>query len=309
MSELLILKPIFKERIWGGTKLKEVFGYAIPTNTTGECWAISAHPEGESTIMNGEYLGQTLSQVYQDHPELFNYCKSKTFPLLTKIIDADADLSIQVHPDDAYASKHTKDHGKSECWYVLDAKEDASMIFGHKAQTKEEFMQLVKEGNWNDLLIRKPVKNGDFIYVPAGTIHALCQGTMVLETQQSSDTTYRLYDYDRVDSMGQKRQLHVKESIEVATIPHLELPLLMMLTHDGQNINTRFIQNQHFTVEKWDIHDYVQFPNDKFFLVSVIEGDGMINLTKVSKGMHLIITSEAKEVKLEGKFSLIVSYL
>ena len=309
MSELLLLQPVFKDRIWGGTLLKKEFKYNIPTNTTGECWAISAHPEGESIITNGKLKGMTLSKVYQNHPELFNNCKSKTFPLLTKIIDAAADLSVQVHPDDDYASKYTKDHGKTECWYVVDAIKGATMIFGHKAQTKEEFISLIEQGKWDELLIRRDVKKGDFIYVPAGTIHALCKGTMVLETQQSSDTTYRLYDYDRVDALGNKRQLHIKESIDVTTIPHNDFCLMTKTTHIGKNINTKFVSNQFFTVEKWDIQDYIQFPNTSFYLISVIEGEGLINLTKVTKGMHLIITSAAKEVKLEGKFSAIVSYL
>lgn len=309
MNTLLFLAPVFKERIWGGTKLNEIYHYNIPSNKTGECWAISAHHEGESVITNGILAGKTLSEVYRDYPELFNYPEQLTFPLLTKIIDANQDLSVQVHPDDVYASLHTKDLGKTECWYVLNALEDAYMIYGHKAKTKAEFVAMIEAGKWDELLIKKPVKTGDFIYVPAGTIHALCQGTMVLETQQSSDTTYRLYDYDRIDKTGKKRDLHIQESIDVTTIPHTEPKLLSKVTQCGKSICTQLVKNNYFTVEKWDIRDQIEIINTHYYLVSVIEGNGMINETPIKKGEHFIITHLQKSFTLNGNLELIVSYL
>lgn len=307
MDDILFLAPVFKERIWGGTKLKELYSYDIPSAKTGECWAISAHPEGESVVLNGSMTGLPLSQVYKDHPEMFFGCHEDKFPLLTKIIDANQDLSVQVHPDDLYASKYTRDAGKTECWYVLFAKENAQMVFGHKALTKEEFVKKVSLNQWDDLLMKRPVKTGDFIYVPAGTIHALCQGTVVLETQQSSDTTYRLYDYDRLDQNGNKRQLHLKESIEVSTIPHKEENLITKITSSGNNTCTQFVKTDYFTVEKWDIADYVKIINQRFYLVSVIEGQGFINNIPIQKGQHFIITSLTKSIELTGCLSLIVS--
>lgn len=309
MNTIIFLAPVFKERIWGGTLLKKLYHYDIPSPITGECWAISAHPEGESVVLNGPYLGQTLSQVYLNHRELFSHCEAKTFPLLTKIIDANQDLSVQVHPDDAYASLHTSDNGKTECWYVLYAKADATMIYGHRATSKAEFIDLVQNGQWDDLLIKRPVKTGDFIYVPAGTIHALCQGTMVLETQQSSDTTYRLYDYDRVDKTMKKRDLHLQQSIDVTTIPHIEPTLKSTTTTYGLSSITQLIQSDHFVVEKWDVNDSVHFDIDRFYLVSVIEGEGTINSLPIKKGQHFIITSLTKALDLQGHMTFIVSYL
>lgn len=307
MDDILFLAPVFKMRIWGGTKLKELYHYDIPSDKTGECWAISAHPEGESVVLNGSLAGLPLSQVFQKHPEMFFGCHDEKFPLLTKIIDANQDLSVQVHPDDDYATAYTKDSGKTECWYVLYAKENAHMIFGHNALTKEEFKGKVNSNQWDNLLMKRPVKTGDFIYVPAGTIHALCEGTVVLETQQSSDTTYRLYDYDRLDQNGNKRQLHLKESLDVTKVPHEEKTIMTKITKSGNNTCTQFVKTDYFTVEKWDIADYVKIINHSFYLCSVIEGQGFINNIPIVKGQHFIITSLTKSIELSGNLSLIVS--
>ena len=155
-----------------------------------------------------------------NNPRYSDITKTEVFPLLTKILDANTNLSVQVHPDDAYADLHENGElGKTECWYIIDCKEDAEIIYGHNAKTKAEFTEMIENGEWSPLLRRVKIKPGDFFYVPSGTIHALGEGTVVLETQQSSDATYRLYDYDRVDQKGQLRELHIDKSIAVTTIP------------------------------------------------------------------------------------------
>ena len=139
MRPILFLKPVFKEMIWGGSRLKEQFGYEIPGDHTGECWAISAHPNGDCIVKEGPYEGRTLSEMWTSHPELFGSPGLDRFPLLIKIIDAKDDLSIQVHPDDAYAKEHENGSlGKTECWYILDCKEDARIVIGHNAKTQKE---------------------------------------------------------------------------------------------------------------------------------------------------------------------------
>ena len=210
MTAPLFLKPYFQEKMWGGKRLKTEFGYEIPSDTTGECWAISAHPHGPAVIENGPYQGLNLAELWQQHREVFGNAKGDVFPLLTKILDARDDLSVQVHPDDAYALKHEGELGKTECWYVLAADEGAEMIYGHYAQTKAELKQLIEAGDWQHLLRRVPVKAGDFLYVPSGTVHAIGKGIMVLETQQSSDTTYRLYDFDRAAKISGARFVFYK---------------------------------------------------------------------------------------------------
>src|SRR5690606_31738382 len=145
----------------------------------------------------------------------------REYPLLVKILDAADDLSVQVHPNDSYAREvEGVPYGKTECWYVLSAEEGAELVLGHHAKTREELVQMMDQGEWDKLLRRIKVKAGDFIYVPSGTIHAIGKGIVILETQQSSDITYRVYDYDRRDSMGNKRELHLDRAREVTLVPH-----------------------------------------------------------------------------------------
>ena len=190
---ILFLNPVFKQMIWGGSKLETEFGYEIPGDKTGECWAVSAHPNGDCVVREGIYEGKTLSFLWQEHRELFGNIGLDRFPLLTKIIDAKDDLSIQVHPDDAYANVHENGSlGKTECWYVLDCPEGAALVVGHNASTREELKSMIEEGRWGELIREIPVKKGDFIQIDPGTVHAIKGGLMILETQPNSDITYRV---------------------------------------------------------------------------------------------------------------------
>ncbi|MCJ7842243.1 mannose-6-phosphate isomerase, class I [Lederbergia sp. NSJ-179] len=315
MMEPLFLQPVFQERIWGGTALKTKFGYDIPSDHTGECWAISAHPNGPSIIKNGPLAGKTLIELWEEQPELFGNHPTKVFPLLTKILDANADLSVQVHPDDAYANVHENGElGKTECWYIIDCKEGAELIYGHTAKTKEEFVSMIERDEWDQLLRRVNIKPGDFFYVPSGTIHALGEGTLVLETQQSSDTTYRLYDYDRLGQDGQPRELHIDQSIAVATIPHKNADVQEAISKiPGAEITT-FVEAEYFTVYKWEIDGKATFEQDKpFMLASVIEGkaDMMVGgqFYPIQKGDHFILPAEVGTIELDGNAKLIVSHV
>lgn len=314
LQQPLFLKPVFKERIWGGTALAAQFGYDIPTDQTGECWAISAHPNGPSVIENGPYAGMSLDELYKKQPELFGNPKDEVFPLLTKILDANADLSVQVHPEDEYAKVHENgDLGKTECWYILDCKEGADMIFGHNAKTKDELVQQINEGKWNELLRRVKIKPGDFFYVPSGTIHALCEGTLVLETQQSSDTTYRVYDYDRRDAEGNLRELHLEKAIEVTTVPHQETGVTPKVEEREHASVTTFVESEFFSVYKWTVAGKATFSADgHYLLASVINGDGALlhagETYPLKKGTHFILPVGFGEFELEGNAELIVSH-
>ncbi len=315
MNQPLFLQPVFQERIWGGTALKDQFNYDIPSDKTGECWAISGHPNGQSTVANGEYAGKTIGELWNEHRELFGGHPSPVFPLLTKILDANADLSVQVHPDDTYAKEHENGElGKTECWYIIDCDEGAEMIFGHTAGTKEEFVSKIENGEWDELLRRIPVKPGDFFYVPSGTIHALCKGTLVLETQQSSDTTYRVYDYDRRDAEGNTRELHIEKSIEVTTIPHRNADVQPSVEkRDGVEV-TKFVEAEYFSVYKWQIDGYASFVQDQpFQLASVLDGEGTMKVHgetyALKKGDHFILPADVETFEVEGKMELIVSHV
>lgn len=317
LREAIFLEPVFKERIWGGTKLNRLFGYTIPSELTGECWAVSAHPNGQSIVKNGTFAGMPLGELWANHKELFGEAaaRSEVFPLLTKILDASKDLSVQVHPDDAYAMENENGElGKTECWYILDAEPGAEIIYGHTAATREELSAMIADGRWDDLLCKVEVKPGDFFYVPSGTIHALGEGIVVLETQQSSDTTYRVYDYDRTDADGNKRELHLDRAIEVTTVPHARVESVYQISEEDDAKITTFVSNSFFTVQKLELTGAWQADGRPTFRIfSVIHGSGKLDMNGHSyefhKGDHWIIPAHAGSFRLEGHAELIVSWL
>lgn len=312
MSEPLFLKSQMHDKIWGGTKLREAFGYDIPTETTGEYWAISAHPNGVSVIKNGIYEGEGLDQLYREHKELFGHPKSEVFPLLIKILDANDWLSVQVHPDEAFALAHEGELGKTECWYIIAADEGAEIIYGHNAKSKEELRQWIEEGRWDDLLTKIPVKAGDFFYVPSGTMHAIGKGILILETQQSSDTTYRVYDFNRRDAQGNLRKLHIDKSIDVLTIgkPANSTPATMAVDHLE---STLLVSNKFFSVYRWEVTGLVDFTQTvPYLLLSVLSGQGQLTVDgrvyDLKKGDHFILPNDVKEWSFDGQLEMIVSH-
>ncbi|KRN28341.1 mannose-6-phosphate isomerase, class I [Lactobacillus selangorensis] len=318
-TEPLFLKPYFQPKIWGGRKLATQFGYQIPDGKIGECWAISAHPHGPSTIKNGPLAGETLAEAWASHREYFGNVKGNVFPLLTKILDAEASLSVQVHPDDAYAAEHEHELGKTECWYIIDADPGSYLIYGHTAKTQAELKEMIDNGEWDKLLKKVPVKKGDFFYVPSGTVHALNKGIMALETQQSSDTTYRLYDYDRVGDDGKKRELHIDQSLDTITVPAVDPDLHINTRKDGKNATvTTFIEppvSPHFSVYQWKLDDgtlSLRRGDAPYTLVSVIDGTGALHLSdgttyQLKKGVHFILPYQIKEWTLTGTMNIIAS--
>lgn len=310
--EPLFLTPVMHEKIWGGNRLKTHYHYDIPSEKTGECWAISAHPNGVTTISNGCYKGRRLDDLYKNEKHLFGHPDDAVFPLLTKILDANDWLSVQVHPDDTYGLTHEGELGKTECWYILEADEGAEIIYGHNAQSKEELKQLIDEGNWETLLTRVPVKSGDFFFVPSGTMHAIGKGIMILETQQSSDTTYRVYDFDRRDEAGNLRELHIDKSIDVLTIGCVANATPARLSLDTFH-STLLVSSPFFTVYKWLIKDKITMEQTvPYLLVSVIGGQGTIQVGDTSyslkKGNHFILPANVTEWTFTGELELIVSH-
>ncbi|WP_130805919.1 mannose-6-phosphate isomerase, class I [Senegalia massiliensis] len=309
MSDILFLDSVFKEKIWGGNKLKEYFNYDIPSNNTGEYWAVSAHSNGDSIVKNGEYEGESLSWIWENKRELFGNIKGNEFPLLTKIIDANRDLSVQVHPNDKYAKEHENSLGKTECWYIIDCDQDSEFVLGHNANTKEEMRQIIDEGNWDRLLRRVKIKPGDFFYIPAGTVHAIGSGTMILETQQSSDITYRLYDYDRLQD-GKPRELHIEKSIDVTKIPHEDAKNNPTIEKINNNVIKNLIETEYFSVYKLDIKSNLKMNQDKpFIIMSVLKGKGNIDGISIEKGDHFIIPYNYGEFILDGDMEIIYSYV
>ena len=308
----MFLKPVFQEKIWGGSRLRSVFGFDIPNDKIGEDWAISAHPHGVSVVENGEYQGQKLDELWQNHKELFGNPTEPVFPLLIKILDAEDELSVQVHPDDAYGMKHEGELGKTECWYIIDAEPGAEIIYGHHAKTREELAEMIQEGRWDDLLKKVPVKKGDFFYVPSGTIHAIGKGIMILETQQSSDTTYRVYDYDRKDANGNARELHIQQSIDVTTVPAITPQIQMKEVRKGNSSIVTYLETEFFNVYEWDIKGITSFKKQApYTLATVIDGAGELVVNEkiypLTKGASFILPNDVTEWTVQGELSIIAS--
>ena len=312
MSEPLFLQSVMQEKIWGGTHLRDVFGYDIPSDHVGEYWAISAHPNGVSTIKNGRYAGQTLDVLYAEHRELFGNRQEPVFPLLTKILDANDWLSVQVHPDDAYGLEHEGELGKTECWYIIAAEPGAEIIYGHNAKSKEELRQQIESKDWENLMTKVPVKAGDFFYVPSGTMHAIGPGILILETQQSSDTTYRVYDFDRRDNQGNKRELHIQQSLDVLNLgnPENSVPATVKTL---QLESTCLTSNSFFTVYKWKLSGLVDFKQAApYLLCSVLSGNGTMTIDSriycLKKGDHFILPNDVTDWEIDGQLEMIVSH-
>lgn len=307
--EPIFLKPFFKEMIWGGSRLRDTFGYDIPSDETGECWAISAREGEESVVCRGVYIGHGLKWLWDKHPELFGYpnIDERQFPLLTKIIDAREDLSIQVHPDDEYAlHNECGSLGKTECWYILDCDEDATIVIGHNAKDKAELERMILGGKWNELIREIPIKPGDFFQIDPGTIHAIKKGTLLLETQENSDVTYRVYDYDRMRD-GKKRQLHIKQSIDVSKAPCK--PEEREPWVEG-NI-TRYVYCPHYGVIKADVTSAIPqmiLQDRPFMNVSVISGQGTIDGYAIKAGDSFILPYRYGVATFDGCLSVIISY-
>ncbi|MHC1684436.1 MAG: type I phosphomannose isomerase catalytic subunit [Clostridiaceae bacterium] len=310
MGNIIKLKPVFQERIWGGTKLKTYFGYDIPSENTGECWAISALKNGDCEIENGEFKGKTLSWLYENHREIFANINNPEFPLLVKLIDAADNLSIQVHPDDKYANEVEKQQfGKTEAWYIIEADEDTVLQIGHNATSKEVLTNLIEEGDYDHLLNFIPIESGEFFYIPSGTVHAICKNTLVYEIQQSSDITYRIYDYNRVDkNTGEQRELHSKKAIDVITVPqNIDVNNDIYVEKEKGYKKTIYIKDKYFSTFKYDIDEKVNFINHTFMLCTVLEGDGEIDGEAIKKGDNFIIPSGYDKISIVGKISIMIS--
>ncbi len=304
---ILRMKPIFQEKIWGGNRLSKVFGYSIPGDYTGECWAISGHPGGDCGI---EGMDVTLGQLWKQEPELFGNTPGEIFPLLIKIIDAKDDLSIQVHPDDAYAAVNENGSlGKTECWYVLDCDIDATIIVGHNATSKEEMAQMVSDGRWKELLREIPIHKGDFFQIDPGCLHAIKGGTMILETQQSSDVTYRFYDYDRLQD-GKPRPLHIEKSLAVTTVPFSPAHTDASVTNEGDAKVTHLVTSPYYSVYHCNLAGQTRMDwTQPFVNISILSGEGKLDGMPVQKGDHLLLTANYGPMRIEGNLEWIYSHI
>lgn len=308
-QSILFINPVFKQMLWGGSRLGKDWPYEIPGDDTGECWAVSAHPNGDCTIKGGKYDGYNLSKLWKEEPGLFGNIGFERFPLLVKIINAEGYSSIQVHPNDTYAKAHESgSYGKMECWYILDGTEDSTLVVGHNAETKEELSSMVHKGEWNELIREVHVEKDDFIQIEPGTIHTFGGGLMILEIQQNSDITYRVYDFDRLTN-GKPRELHLDKALEVISVPSKPLEDYIIKTGNmPENTMNLLIECDYYKVWKLDINIPLTIKHEPpFMLMSVTRGEGKINGTLIKKGDHFILPNGYGDINLEGDMQIIAS--
>ncbi len=304
--DVLIFSPIFKERIWGGDSLKKL-GFNIPEGTIGECWGISAHNHGVTEVFNGPYKGRKLDELYQTYPQWFNHEKKRQFPLLIKILDAKDDLSVQVHPNDDYAMKFEGDLGKHEAWIVLEAQKHTRIQIGHHVTTKKALQKSIQEHTWSTLLHYYPsIKKYDFVDIPPGTLHALCAGSLILEIQQSSDVTYRVYDYNRLGKDNQKRELHLEKALDVINVPDNSNQIKQIdINKENQLLN--FIENSKFSLfylNKSKNYPFI-FDRKKYLCGVLLEGNLDLNGNDIKPYQFFIIPSGIQPLLTKGQFKAI----
>lgn len=261
-NEPFLLRPAFIEKLWGGNHLKKEFNKNSIIEQIAETWECSTHPDGESIIASGNYKGKTLWEMLISRPELFGrlYKNRTEFPFLIKLIDATQKLSIQVHPDDNYANKYENgSRGKVEMWYILEAKPDSKLIFGlnHKI-TRIELEKSIIDGTVEKYLQVINVKKGDVFFLEPGTIHAIGSGIVLAEIQENSNITYRLYDYDRTDKNGSKRELHLKKALDVAKLEKSQYPRqpMKVLKYTPGYASETLGRCKYFLVERVLINSY-----------------------------------------------------
>ena len=312
----LLLAPAFQDYIWGGERLKRDWGKQTKMTPLAESWELCCHEAGPSTIAGGAFRGRTLAQYLASHPQDVGERAEKAgeFPLLIKLIDAAGPLSVQVHPDDAYAQKYEHALGKTEMWYVLDADEDAGIYYGFKRETSLEEMRAAIENNtMTELLNWVPAKAGDCFFIPAGTVHAIGAGLLIAEVQQSSNLTYRVYDYGRVGADGRPRALHIEKALAVT---RREPPKTPVGPTEPERVVTGGRIQPLFACDKFTtavlmvegtMEDCVT--QESFVSLLVLEGEGTLKhqgeTYAVKKGQSVFLPAGLGDYALTGRMKLL----
>ena len=304
MDSILFLSAPLIERIWGSNYFKDELNRTDKDTLYGEMWSVSALSEASSIILNGTYKDKTLKEVYENNPSLFNNALANGFPILIKIIATSDDLSVQVHPDDDYANKVENQNGKTEGWLILKAKENSQIVLGHNAKNKQELINYINNDDYDNLLNKTNVKVGEFYPIPSGTIHALGKDIVLIEIQQSSDVTYRFFDYHRKDKFGNERQLHVDKAIDVTSYKKYDENIINCF---DSNVKTIW-DNKYFKVDLYDVNNQLTLNNtSNYLIVSVIEGNIKVNDKSLSLGDSFIVTHNCKSFSLTGNGKIIIT--
>lgn len=317
-NEPFKLTPVYKDYLWGGTRLKKEFNKKSNLDIVAESWECSVHPDGESIISTGTYSGRTLSEVLDSNKSYLGSHPKKIgqFPILVKFIDAKKDLSVQVHPTDEYAYKYeNKYFGKTEMWYVIDAEKDAKLIYGfNRDVTKEQVRKAIEDGKLGKYLQKVDIKKNDVFYIPSGTVHAICSGALVAEVQESSNLTYRLYDYDRVDKNGNKRELHIYKALDVLNLNSSAEPKqpLRVLKFEKGYAKELLCRCKYFQVYRFLVNGKnIIYKTDSlsFHILLCYEGKGFIKYNDekitINKGDTIFVPANSYELSINGNLGLL----
>jgi mannose-6-phosphate isomerase len=315
-------KPVYKDYIWGG-RYFEKFARELPDGILAESWELSCHKNGVSIVSNGELEGKTLPEIIKADPKNILGTKFPVncdeIPILIKLIDANDRLSVQVHPDDNYAAVYEGGLGKNEMWYIVDVKPGAKLVAGLKAGvTKEIFTKAINDNHIAECLLEVDVKPGDVINIPAGLVHAIGAGIVIAEIQQTSDTTYRVFDYNRVDSEGVGRPLHLKKALEVINFEagprKVKCEGITVKVNDNCS-KTVFLANKYFACERYDVKGSFTEKCDgsKFYTFICLEGDGKIEIGDIvvsfQAGETVFIPAALGEYNVDGHFKALKTYI
>ena len=313
-----LLKPSGKNYLWGGNRLNDEFGKGIDMEPLAETWECSTHPDGPSYVSGGEFDGRSLADVLKANPQFLGTHPGSDgeLPILIKFIDAKKDLSVQVHPDDVYANLHENgQRGKTEMWYVLDAAKDAHLVYGLKHDTEREVLRhSIENGTLEKYLQKVQIHKNDLFYIEAGTIHAIGAGSLVAEIQENSNLTYRLYDYDRMDKHGNKRELHVDKALEVADLKARSEPVqpMRVLKYRRGCADELLCRCKYFEVHRMLVNtercrELVEYYADaeSFRVLLCVDGCGMLamadGILNFFKGDCIFFPAESQTVRIHGK--------
>ncbi len=314
MLKPIKLNPVFKEIIWGGNRLKTEYNKKSDLNNIAESWELTVRPDGMNTIIGGEYDGYTMEQYINENGESVVSNKPQPFfPLLIKFIDAQDNLSVQVHPDDEYGLKNANSLGKTEMWYIIDAKPGAQLVYGLKeGVTNEEFAKAIEDGKVEEKLNYVNVKKGDVFFIPSGLVHAIGSGILLAEIQQNSNITYRVYDYNRIGKDGKPRELHVNDALNVIVNRSQNEIEKIQFSTNAKNNNT-LASCEYFNVKKHNIDGTLQFSANAESFVSLLclDGKGEIAYNDESfsfeKGDSYFIPANLGDFSISGNLEVIIS--
>ena len=320
MNKPVLLTPAFKDYLWGGTKLRDIYGKKCDLNPIAESWELSAHKDGQSTIASGEYTGLTLAEYIEKCGREILGTKGMAFdnfPILIKFIDAKGYLSIQVHPSDEYALKNEGEYGKTEVWYVMSAEEGAALYYGFKQEiTREEYRRRIEDNTITDVLNKVEAKAGDVFFIQPGTVHAIGAGLLICEIQQNSNTTYRVYDFGRVGADGKPRELHIDKAIAVSQLtPSVSADSSSAAVQKDGYTSRTIAECKYFTSERIEVEKSAEISVDKTSFRSVVLTDGAavleMNGTQLTlkAGDSVFIPAQDENFKLIGKCGALLSYV